>query len=81
MPASKVAAVLHHVRRMLGDRPTPDTLLLERFARDADEAAFAALMRRHGPLVWSISRRGTGHEQAQPGAAPDLAIATLRPSA
>src|SRR5262245_10416386 len=63
MPASKVTAVLHHVRRLMSGRPVPDSLLLERFARHADESAFAALMGQHGPLVWSVSRRGTGHEQ------------------
>jgi RNA polymerase sigma factor (sigma-70 family) len=28
-----------------------------------NEAAFNALMRRHGPLVWSVSLRGTRHKQ------------------
>src|SRR5262249_2418448 len=37
--------------------------LLERFARHADETAFAALVQRHGPLVWSVSRRVARHEQ------------------
>jgi hypothetical protein len=81
MPSNQAAVLLHHVCRLLGKQPAADGLLLKRFRRHGDEAAFEALMRRHGPLVWSISRRGTGHEQAQPGAAPDLAIATLRPSA
>lgn len=63
MPATSVAALLHHVRRVLGDRPAPDGVLLEQFARHADGDAFAALMRRHGPLVWSVSRRCTRHEQ------------------
>jgi RNA polymerase sigma factor (sigma-70 family) len=63
MSATPVAALLHHVRRVLGDRPLPDGVLLEQFARRADEEAFAALMRRFGPLVWSVSLRGTWHEQ------------------
>ena len=63
MSAGRVAALLHHVRRVLGDRPPPDAELLAQFARHADGNAFAALMRRHGPLVWSVSRRGTGNEQ------------------
>src|SRR5262249_3307625 len=63
MSAGPVAALLHHVRRVLGDRPPPDGVLLDQFARRADEEAFAALMRRFGPLVWSVSRRGTRHEQ------------------
>jgi RNA polymerase sigma factor (sigma-70 family) len=31
--------------------------LLERFTRGRDEEAFAALLRRHGPMVWRVCRR------------------------
>ena len=31
--------------------PTPDADLLRQFASSRSEAAFAALVRRHGPLV------------------------------
>src|SRR5262245_12099539 len=34
-----------------------DADLLRRFAHDRDETAFAALMRRHGPLVLGVCRR------------------------
>src|SRR5262249_36002962 len=34
-----------------------DGQLLERFATRHDEAAFATLMQRHGPLVLSVCRR------------------------
>ena len=34
-----------------------DGRLLERFAAHRDEAAFEALLRRHGPMVWGICRR------------------------
>jgi RNA polymerase sigma factor (sigma-70 family) len=40
-----------------------DGQLLERFADRRDEAAFAALMARHGRLVFSVCRRLLDHDQ------------------
>src|SRR5262249_29462731 len=37
--------------------PTPDRQLLERFTSQHEEEAFAALVRRHGPLVLGVCRR------------------------
>src|SRR5207244_10216911 len=38
------------------DNSLPDGQLLERFAARHDKAAFAALLRRHGPMVLSVCR-------------------------
>ncbi len=47
------------LRRLLdGLRPTsPDAELVRAFAASRDEAAFAQLVRRHGPLVYGVCRR------------------------
>jgi RNA polymerase sigma factor (sigma-70 family) len=42
---------------------TPDVDLLIRFASNRDEAAFAELVRRHGPTVFGVCRRTVGHHQ------------------
>jgi DNA-directed RNA polymerase specialized sigma24 family protein len=36
---------------------TSDGVLLERFAGRGDETAFAALLQRHGPMVFALCRR------------------------
>src|SRR5262249_59419113 len=53
-----VGAVLRLVRTLAArDGPElPDDQLLDRFAARRDEAAFAVLLRRHGPMVLSVCR-------------------------
>ncbi|MFO0796880.1 MAG: RNA polymerase sigma factor [Gemmataceae bacterium] len=38
-----------------------DAALLDRYARTADAEAFAAVVRRHGPMVFAVCRRRLGH--------------------
>jgi RNA polymerase sigma factor (sigma-70 family) len=40
-----------------------DRQLVERFARNGDEPAFALLMERHGPMVWNVCRSVLHHQQ------------------
>src|SRR5437773_251908 len=64
--------VLRFVRR-LGDADAEDQELLHRFARTADEQAFAELVRRYGPMVLGVCRRVL----RDPGAAEDAFQATF----
>jgi hypothetical protein len=66
MPAGQFNAVLHHVRKLVvahGTQDLTDSQLLHRFSAHQEEEAFAALVKRHGRLVWGICRRELGHEQ------------------
>jgi RNA polymerase sigma factor (sigma-70 family) len=50
-------AVLGYIRKLVADRKDldlPDHQLLDRFAAQRDETAFAALLKRHGPMVLSV---------------------------
>jgi RNA polymerase sigma factor (sigma-70 family) len=54
------STVLRHLHQLLGARnfdELSDGQLLQRFAQAREEAAFAALVRRHGPLVLGVCRR------------------------
>jgi len=60
MPGEPLGAVQRFVRRMVtgripGDQTDAD--LLERFATRREEAAFALLFERHGPMVLGVCRR------------------------
>jgi RNA polymerase sigma factor (sigma-70 family) len=57
MSSAQVGAVLRQIRKLGGaqyDNEAADHQLLERFAQHQDEDAFAALLRRHGPMVLRV---------------------------
>jgi RNA polymerase sigma factor (sigma-70 family) len=58
--------VLRYFHRLVGSDPADgptDGQLLAQFLSRRDEAAFAALVCRHGPLVWGVCRRLLRHTQ------------------
>jgi RNA polymerase sigma factor (sigma-70 family) len=52
--------LLRHLCRSLPE-PIADDALLEHFARQRDEQAFATLVERHGPMVLAVCRRVLGN--------------------
>jgi RNA polymerase sigma factor (sigma-70 family) len=48
------------LRRLAADEPDHD--LLQRYAADRDPGAFAAIVRRHGPMVLGVCRRTLGDQ-------------------
>ncbi|MEO2088156.1 MAG: sigma factor, partial [Gemmataceae bacterium] len=50
-------SLLQLVLRHAADGPGSDADLLGRFVGTRDEAAFSALVRRHGPMVWAVCRQ------------------------
>jgi RNA polymerase sigma factor (sigma-70 family) len=68
MTDGRLDTVLRHLRRLArepdgGD--LTDRQLLQRFAAGGDEAAFAALVQRHGPMVLGVGRRLLGAADAE----------------
>jgi RNA polymerase sigma factor (sigma-70 family) len=66
MSNARPETILRHVRQLAlapHTQALSDTQLLENFRATRDEAAFTALMQRHGGLVWSVCRQVLGHTQ------------------
>jgi RNA polymerase sigma factor (sigma-70 family) len=65
MAATRPAALLPLFTKArsadVGGMATTDRDLLQRFARNKDESAFAALVQRHGPMVLGACRRVLGN--------------------
>ena len=58
--AVQTNGLIWHLRKiglLLDDAGMPDGQLLKSFLAQRDETAFAALMRRHGPMVLGVCRR------------------------
>src|SRR5262245_20697592 len=66
MATNRLRNALEHLRHALaptGEGGPTDGQLLARFAATRDEAAFEALLRRHGPMVLGVCRRVLRHAQ------------------
>jgi RNA polymerase sigma factor (sigma-70 family) len=66
MPHTQLEPVVRHLHRLARTRwnhDLSDAQLLQRFAADREETAFAALVERHGRLVLGVCRQVLRHEQ------------------
>jgi DNA-directed RNA polymerase specialized sigma24 family protein len=69
MATGQMIEVIQHLRRAVrprGGAGLTDGQLLDDYLTRRDEAALAALVRRHGPMVWGVCRRVLGsHHDAE----------------
>ena len=68
MATAQLGTLLRHIRKIAGEpsgstRRLTDQQLLDEFAAAGNEAAFTALVSRHGPMVLRVCRRVLNHEQ------------------
>jgi RNA polymerase sigma factor (sigma-70 family) len=66
MAAGHAEILLRHLRRLVAPQSVAhlsDRELVARFSAHRDEAAFEALVQRHGPMVLCVCRRVLGNEQ------------------
>lgn len=65
---NRTSKVIQHLRRIAllhNGAGLTDGKLLECFIEHRDEAAFAALVKRHGPMVWGVCHRLLDHHEAE----------------
>jgi RNA polymerase sigma factor (sigma-70 family) len=61
---TEALAFLQHIRGLAGEAANEDDRrLVERFASAREQAAFVALVRRHGPMVFGVCRRALNNLQ------------------
>jgi RNA polymerase sigma factor (sigma-70 family) len=66
MATSPTSQMIQHLRRVLQDGvELTDGQLLGCFIERRDEAAFAVLVKRHGPMVWNVCRRLLNQHDAE----------------
>jgi DNA-directed RNA polymerase specialized sigma24 family protein len=65
MATAQLEILLRHIRKLAakpGAGQATDRQLLDDFSARRDQAAFAALVARHGPMVLRVCRRVLNHE-------------------
>src|SRR5437763_4408449 len=68
MATAPFAPVLQHLQRLIAVSPgadLSDEQLLRRFIAQRDPSAFAALVQRHGRLVWGVCRHALHYHDAE----------------
>src|SRR6266849_6101108 len=66
MATPPLDTLLRHIRKLAAGHALPgrsDRQLLDDFSARRDEAAFTALVARHGPMVLHVCRRVVNHQQ------------------
>src|SRR5437868_15115211 len=57
--------VVEHICTVAASQGTSDSELLRSFVTSDDQRAFAVLVKRHGPLVFTVCKRVLGVEDAE----------------